>query len=79
LRLYDFTRQKIAELPAQALRPKPLISGDDLIAAGYSPGPLFKQMLGALEDEQLEGRLRTNAEAMRFVRQKFPLKKRKSS
>src|SRR5579862_7394359 len=41
LRMYDYTREKMAELPAEAISPKPLIGGDDLIAAGYSPGPLF--------------------------------------
>jgi poly(A) polymerase len=71
LRLYDFTREKMAELPPEAVRPEPLIGGDDLIAAGYDPGPLFKEILGAVEDAQLEGRLRTKQEAMRFVQENF--------
>src|SRR5947207_4959880 len=50
LGLYDFTRKKRAELPAGAIRPQPLVSGDDLIAAGYAPGPLFKNILTAVED-----------------------------
>ena len=74
LRLYDFTRNKIAELPASSIRPEPLLSGDDLIAAGYSPGPGFKQILLAVEDGQLEGRLRSKKQAMKFVRSKFPVK-----
>ena len=77
LRLYNFTRRQIKELPAQELRPEPLIGGDDLIAVGYAPGPVFKEILGAVEDEQLEGHLRTGDEAMRFVRRHFPLKRRK--
>lgn len=72
LRLYDFTRQKMAELPPQALRPEPLLTGDDLIAAGYGPGPRFKEILSAVEDAQLEGRLHSKPEAMRFVRLEFP-------
>lgn len=72
LRLYDFTRNKIAELPPEAVRPAPLLSGDDLIAAGYTPGPLYKQILGAVEDAQLEGQLRTKSEALQFIRQHFP-------
>jgi poly(A) polymerase len=71
LRLYDYTRQKMAELPPAEVRPKPLIGGDDLIAAGYEPGPTFKEILGAVEDAQLEGRLRTKEETMRFVREHF--------
>jgi poly(A) polymerase len=74
LRLYNFTRQRMAELPPQAIRPEPLVTGDDLIAAGYAPGPLFKEILSAVEDAQLEGRLHSKKEAMQFVRREFPTK-----
>src|SRR3954468_20816660 len=40
LRLYDFTREQMAKLPPAEVRPQPLLSGDDLRAAGYAPGPL---------------------------------------
>jgi poly(A) polymerase len=69
---YNFTRQKIAEIPPAAMRPAPLITGDDLIAVGYAPGPQFKKILSAVEDGQLEGRLRSREEAMAFVGRKFP-------
>jgi poly(A) polymerase len=72
LRLYEFTREKMAQLPPAEERPTSLISGDDLIAAGYEPGPAFKEILGLVEDAQLEGRLQTKDEAMRFVREHFP-------
>jgi poly(A) polymerase len=72
LRLYDFTREKRAELPASAISPEPLITGDDLIAAGYAPGPVFKQILSAVEDAQLDGGLQSKKQAMKFVSQKFP-------
>jgi len=71
LRLYEFTRNKIAELPEEAVRPAPLVSGEDLIAAGYRPGPVFKQILGSVEDAQLEGQLRTKNEAIEFIRRNF--------
>jgi poly(A) polymerase len=54
------------------MRPAPLITGDDLIDAGYSPGPQFKEILAAIEDGQLEGRLHDRDAAMEFVRQHFP-------
>src|SRR5438876_3128972 len=57
LRLSDFTRKKMEELPPGEIRPAPLVNGEDLINAGYTPGPLFKEILGAVEDAQLEGRL----------------------
>jgi poly(A) polymerase len=68
---YNFTREKMAEIPPAAMRPAPLITGDDLIAAGYAPGPQFKKILSAVEDSQLEGRLRNKEEAMAFVRREF--------
>jgi len=72
LRMYDYTRQKISELTPEAIHPKPLVSGDDLVAAGYRPGPQFKEILSAVEDAQLEGNLYSKDQAMGFVRRKFP-------
>jgi poly(A) polymerase len=73
LMLYNFTRNKMAEIPPEAMRPAPLITGEDLIAAGYGPGPAFKEILAAVEDGQLEGRWVSKDEAMRFVTSQFPL------
>ena len=73
LRIYDLTRSRIEELTPEALHPAPLLGGDDLIAAGYVPGPLFKRILSALEDAQLEGRLLTKSDALKYVREHFPL------
>jgi poly(A) polymerase len=72
---HDFTRQRMIQLPAAALRPEPLVTGDDLIAAGYAPGPRFKCILAAVEDGQLEGRLNNKGEAMEFVEREFPLER----
>ena len=69
---YNFTREKMAAMSPAAIRPAPLITGDDLIAAGYAPGPQFKKILSAIEDGQLEGRLRNKEEAMEFVESEFP-------
>jgi poly(A) polymerase len=49
----------------------PLVTGNDLIAMGFPPGPKFKEVLTRVEDEQLEGRLVTRDEAMRFVETQF--------
>jgi poly(A) polymerase len=69
---YNFTREMMASIPPAAMRPAPLITGDDLIAAGHKPGPQFKEILSAVEDGQLEGRLRSREEAMAFVGSEFP-------
>jgi len=55
------------------MRPAPLVTGVDLIAAGYRPGPLFKEILSAVEDGQLEGRLQSKEEAMQYVEREFSL------
>jgi poly(A) polymerase len=72
LRTYNFTREKIAATPPAAIRPVPLVTGDDLIAAGYKPGPLFKQILSLVEDAQLENRLQSKESAMEYVAGEFP-------
>src|SRR2546426_1040335 len=68
-----FVSLRIASMSPEAVRPRPLVSGDDLIAAGYAPGPRFKEILGTVEDKQLEGILHSGDEAMDFVRKEFPL------
>lgn len=70
---YQFTRDRIASIPSEAIRPAPLVSGDDLIAAGYEPGPRFREILSLVEDAQLEGRLRSKESALEYVREQFPL------
>lgn len=71
LTLERYTRERLAQLPPEQIRPEPLINGTDLIAAGYPPGPKFKEMLAAIEDAQLDGRLVSREDALRFVAQEF--------
>lgn len=75
LRLYDMARAKLAALPEEELSPPRLLTGNDLIAAGYAPGPLFQDILGDVEDAQLEGRIATRQEAMEYVESRWPNKK----
>jgi len=70
LSLYEFAKEKFHSLPQEQIRPQPLITGADLIAAGYTPGPMFKEVLTAVEDAQLEGAISTKEEAMELVRQR---------
>jgi len=69
---YEFVRQKREEIPPANLKPSPLVTGDDLIAAGHVPGPKFREILHAVEDAQLEGRLLTREAALDFVHREFP-------
>jgi tRNA nucleotidyltransferase/poly(A) polymerase len=73
LESYELVKRKLAEFPDEHLKPQPLLTGDDLIAEGYSPGPRFAEILTAVEDAQLEGQLRTSGDAMQLVRERFPL------
>jgi poly(A) polymerase len=70
---YEFIQQKRAEIPQEKMRPSPLVTGDDLIAEGHIPGPRFREILSAVEDAQLEGRLPSREAALEFVRREFPV------
>ena len=72
LELYDFARQRFETLPEEEVRPQLLLSGKDLIEAGYQPGPQFSQMLAAAEDAQLEGTIHTREQALALVRERWP-------
>jgi poly(A) polymerase len=70
---YEYAQDQLRSMPPEAIRPAPLITGQDLIEAGYEPGPRFKEVLSAVEDAQLEGRLTSREAAMDFVRREFPV------
>ncbi len=44
-----------------------LITGHDLIAMGFRPGPLFSEILKAVEDAQLDGEILDGDEARKLV------------
>jgi poly(A) polymerase len=71
LKLYEFAKEKYEAAPVESIRPKLLVTGKDLIAAGYRPGPEFKTILEAAEDAQLEGLATTTEEGMAIVRRQF--------
>ena len=67
----QYVRQKGAEWSEQDIFPQPLVTGADLIAMGFVPGPVFKDILTRVEDEQLDGRLTDRAQALDFVRREY--------
>jgi poly(A) polymerase len=71
LRLYEFAKERYEATPVETMRPKLLVTGRDLIAAGYQPGPEFKAMLETAEDAQLEGSVTTTESGLAIVRQRF--------
>ena len=68
---YAYALQKRREWRDDQVWPQPLITGNDLIAMGFAPGPRFKEILTQVEDEQLEGRLTSHDEAIRFIKNHF--------
>jgi poly(A) polymerase len=79
LESYEFVRRFLQVTPPEQVRPERLLTGDDLQAMGFRPGPLFSEILRALEDTQLEGEIRTREEAVEYVLGEFGSKKREAS
>jgi poly(A) polymerase len=71
LSLYEYAKEKFENTPQEQIRPAPLLSGNDLIAAGWQPGAHFKTVLEAVEDAQLEGTVTSKEEALSFVLTNF--------
>jgi poly(A) polymerase len=51
--------------------PPPLITGRDLIDAGFKPGPEFKKILETVQEMQLTGDLKSKNDAMCFIEKHF--------
>ncbi|GAC1624067.1 MAG: CCA tRNA nucleotidyltransferase [Candidatus Acidiferrum sp.] len=73
---YNLVRKFLVETPAEQVRPPRLISGDDLRALGYTPGPQYSQILQALEDAQLDGTITNKAEALALLQNQFTISKK---
>jgi poly(A) polymerase len=71
LEAYEFVRHFLAETPPEQVRPPRLLTGDELISMGFTPGPSFKEILDAVEEAQLNGKLHTHEEAVRYVEESF--------
>src|SRR5258708_22748577 len=66
LESYEFVTRFLAVTPPEQVRPERLLTGDDLRAVGFRPGPLFSQILHATEDGQLAGQIRTRPETAEY-------------
>jgi poly(A) polymerase len=75
LESYAFVTRTLADTPIEEIRPTRLLTGDDLLEMGYKPGPLFREILSAVEDAQLEGELKTKEEAQEYVRYNLDTRK----
>ncbi len=66
---YEFLQAKAAEFAAEPLIPAPWVTGRDLIQLGLTPGPRFKEILEAIQTEQLENRILDRDSALAFLHQ----------
>ena len=67
-KITNFSSTKTSEFAQEPLIPPPLVRGDDLISMGLKPGPRIGQLLEAIQTAQLEGEVKTRAEAMELLK-----------
>ena len=71
LQYYRFCKERLAELQVEEIRPEPLLRGRDLIQLGFTPGPLFTEILRQVEDAQLGGELSSHEDAVEWVNKSY--------
>jgi poly(A) polymerase len=71
LEAYEFVESFLAQTPPDQVRPERLLTGNDLQRLGFRPGPVFSEILGALEVAQLEGEIKTREEAERYLLENY--------
>ncbi|HPH55949.1 MAG TPA: CCA tRNA nucleotidyltransferase [Smithella sp.] len=68
---YEFCLEQMKILALDDLHPPRLLTGNDLIAMGFTPGKIIKDILLAVEEEQLEGRIQSVEQAINYVRNRW--------
>jgi poly(A) polymerase len=68
---YRFTKQFIETTPPEQVRPPRLITGNDLKSMGFLPGPTFREILEAVENAQLDGKITNRKAAIQMVQDDF--------
>jgi putative nucleotidyltransferase with HDIG domain len=71
LRYYQFCKERLAEFQKEEIHPAPLLRGRDLIAMGFTPGPIFTEILKQIEEAQLGGELASREEAVEWVHRNY--------
>lgn len=71
LELYEFCQKALGELKEEDLKPPPLLGGKELLELGFKAGPKFKEILGDIETQQLEGILSTKEDALRYIKERY--------
>ncbi len=67
LKAYEHSKAKYEEFLKAPPPPSKLVTGEDLITLGLSPGPQFSEIIRTVEDAVLEGTVTNREEALAFV------------
>jgi len=68
---YEFVQERVNTYEPEDIRPVRLITGNDLLQLGFKAGPLFKEILTAVEDRQLEGAILDRDSALKYVSETY--------
>lgn len=71
---YYFVKEKLDSMAKEQIRPEPFLKGRDLLTMGFSPGPLFGEILSEIYDLQLEEKLDNREDAMQYLKEKWNAK-----
>ena len=67
LETIEFCEDFLARTPVEVLDPIPFVTGDDLIALGFKPGPRFKAVLVVIRDAQMNLQISSREEGLAMV------------
>jgi len=76
---WDFCVEKLKEYENEVIPPPPLVMGTDLIEMGFTPGPIFTEILSHIQDLQIEGKLTTRTDAVEYIEKQFGNRKHRDS
>ena len=68
---YDFLKATADAMPAEVIKPAPLVTGRDLLTLGFTPGTLVGAVLKEVAELQLEEQLQSPAAALDYARQRL--------
>ncbi len=63
----DWCANKLREWPREKIDPPALMTGDDLVAMGMTPGPAFKVLIDRIRNAQLDERISSREEALKLI------------
>ncbi|HWR58545.1 MAG TPA: CBS domain-containing protein [Thermodesulfovibrionales bacterium] len=64
-------KKEISRYLLELRQVKPQTTGADLKDMGITPGPVYSEILNALLDERLRGRLKTRVDELAFIKEEF--------